>query len=144
MVLTIDQDKMTAVSSIYVNLPVKDLSRSRQFWTALGFSFNEMFSDDKVICLVIREGHIYSMLMLPDVYKNYTDRPIATGSTTQVLLGIQVESKSKVDEVIQLALENGATRYNQPVDFGWMYYDSFADPDGHQWEVMYADPEQTA
>ena len=135
---------MTAVSSIYINLPVNDLSRSRQFWTALGFSFNEMFSDDKVLCLVIKEGAIYSMLMLPEVCKSYTDRPLAEGSTTQVILSIQVESKAKVDELIHIALEQGATRFKPSVDYGWMYYDSFSDPDGHQWEVMYADPEHTS
>lgn len=83
------------------------------------------------------------MLMLPEVYKNHTNRPLADGSTTQVLLAIQVESKKKVDELVKLALENGASRFKEPVDYGWMYYDSFSDPDGHQWEVMYSDPEHS-
>jgi predicted lactoylglutathione lyase len=135
---------MTEVSSIYINLPVNDLTRSRQFWTALGFSFNELYSDDKVLCLVLRESAIYSMLMLPEVYKNYTNRPLADGSTTQVILAIQVESKARVDEIVKLAMEQGASRYKEPVDYGWMYYDSFVDPDGHQWEVMYADPEHSS
>jgi predicted lactoylglutathione lyase len=48
-----------------------------------------------------------------------------------------------VDLIVKVALENGATRYKESVDHGWMYYDSFADPDGHQWEIMYTNPVQT-
>jgi predicted lactoylglutathione lyase len=129
----------TNIRSIYINLPVKNIEKTREFWTKLGFSFNEKFSDDKALCLVLNDGNIYAMLISYEFYSTFTNRPIADESTTQVLLAIDVGSKERVDEIIRTALENGATRYLEPADEGWMYYDRFADLDGHQWEVMYAD-----
>ena len=126
----------TGIHSIYVNLPIHDVTKTREFWTRLGFSFNEQFSDDKGLCLILDEGKIYVMLVSHEYYKTFTDRPVADGSATQVLLAINVGSRSRVDEIVQAALKNGGTRYLQPIDIGWMYYDRFADPDGHQWEIM--------
>ncbi len=131
---------MTKIKSIYINLPVKDLAKTRAFWSKLGFSFNEQFSNDQGICLVLNEGSMYAMLITHEFYKTFTNRAIADGSTTQVLLAIEVESREKVDEILKNALENGASRYRESADHGWMYYDSFSDPDGHQWEVMFTDP----
>lgn len=127
------------INSIYVNLPVKDVKKSREFWSKLGFSFNEQFSNDDAICLILNDGIIYAMLIRHEMFLTFTNRPIADNSTTQVLLAIGVESKERVDEMIKIALENGATRYLDSQDESWMYYDRFADLDGHQWEVMYAD-----
>jgi predicted lactoylglutathione lyase len=130
------------VKSIFVNLPIKDLNKTRDFWTKLGFSFNEQYSDDKALCLVLNEGQIYSMLITHEMFSTFTNRPIADGSTTQVLTAIQVDSREQVDNIVKLALENGGSRYRDSADHGWMYYDSFADPDGHQWEVMFTDTVQ--
>ncbi len=128
--------------TIYVNLPIKDLSKTRDFWTKLGFKFNDQFSDDRALCLVLNEGLIYSMLITWEMFSTFTNRAIADGSTTQVLTAIEVESREQVDQIVHLALANGAKRYRESTDHGWMYYDSFADPDGHQWEVMYTNPDQ--
>jgi uncharacterized protein len=131
------------VKSIFVNLPIKDLQKTRDFWTKLGFSFNEHFSDEKALCLVLNDGMMYSMLITHEMFSTFTNRPIADGSTTQVLTAIEVDSKEQVDTIVNLAFENGATRYRESADHGWMYYDSFADLDGHQWEIMYINTTQT-
>lgn len=131
------------IKSIYVNLPVEDLARSRSFWTKLGFSFNETFSDDKALCLMLNEGSICAMLLKREFFSTFTNRAVADHHTTQVLLAIEVDSRQKVDDnMVSAALENGATRYREAADHGWMYYDCIADPDGHQWEIMYSDPNQ--
>jgi predicted lactoylglutathione lyase len=130
------------VKSIFVNLPTKDLNKTREFWTSLGFSFNEQFSNDLALCLVLNEGLMYSMLISHEIFNNFTDRTIADGTTTQVLTALEVESREQVDKIVHLALENGATRYRESADHGWMYYDSFADLDGHQWEILFSDPVQ--
>lgn len=127
------------IKSIFVNLPIKDIQKTRAFWTKLGFSFNEQFSDDKALCLVLNEGLMYSMLVTHDFFSTFTNRTIADNTTTQVLIAIEVDSKQKVDEIVQLALQNGGTRYREAADHGWMYYDTFADIDGHQWEIMFTD-----
>lgn len=127
------------VKSIYVNLPVTDIKKTRAFWTKLGFSFDENFSDENTLALVLNEGSIYAMLLKKDKFSTFTDRPIADQSTTQVLIAIEVESKEKVMELVNLAKENGASSYKEPADHGWMYYDTFADLDGHQWEILFTD-----
>jgi predicted lactoylglutathione lyase len=132
------------VTSIFVNLPIKDVNKTRDFWTTLGFSFNEQFSNDQALCLVLHEGMIYAMLITHEMFSMFTNRPISDGSTTQVLTAIQVESREQVDHIVKSALDQGATRYKEPVDHGWMYYDSFADLDGHQWEIMFSNPEQVS
>lgn len=127
------------VKAIYVNLPVKDLQKTRAFWTGLGFSFNEQFSDDKAVCLVLNDGLIYAMLITHEFFQTFTNRPIADGASTQVLIAIEVDSREAVDDITQAALANGGSRYRDSADHGWMYYDSFADIDGHQWEVLFTD-----
>lgn len=135
---------MKKIESIYINLPVSDLAKTRKFWEALGFSFNEKFSDEKALCLILNDGSMYAMLITHEFFTTFTNRPIADGSTTQVLLAIQVGSREEVDDIVARAFENGATRYKESVDHEWMYYDTFADLDGHQWEIMSMDAEKPA
>jgi len=128
---------MQEIKSIYVNLPIKDIEKTRTFWEGLGFGFNSQFSDEKALCLILQEDKIYAMLLSEPFFKTFIDREVADGSTTQVILAIQVESKERAIEMVTKALESGGKRYKEAVDHGWMYYDSFADIDGHQWEVMH-------
>ena len=130
---------MIMIKSIYINLPIKDIRRTSEFWSRLGFSFNERFSDDKAICLELQPPSIYAMLIKNEFFSTFTNRSVADGKTTQVLLAIEVENKNKVDELVAKAMEAGAERYREAEDHGWMYYDTFADIDGHQWEVMFSD-----
>lgn len=130
------------ITDIYVNLPVKDVQKTREFWTKLGFSINEQFSDEKAICVIMKENHIYTMFLQEEFFKTFTDRPVANGQTTQTLLAIGVGSRNQVDTIVKIATENGGSEYSKPRDHGWMYQSAFADPDGHQWEVMYGDVSQ--
>lgn len=132
-----------SVKSIFVNLPIKDIQETRDFWNQLGFTFNEQFSDEKALCLILNDGSIYAMLLKRDFFSTFTNRSLAAGSSTQVILAIEVESREKVDHIVKTALENGATRYRECEDHGWMYYDSFSDINGHQWEILYTDPSKT-
>lgn len=127
------------VNQIYVNLPVKDIQQTRIFWTKLGFTINEQFSDDKAICVVLNEENIFVMFLKEEYFETFTNRPLAKGDTTQVLLAIGVSSKEEVENMVNTALENGGSGYSEPQDQGWMYQRSFSDPNGHQWEVMFAD-----
>lgn len=125
-----------SVKAIFINLPISNVEKSRSFWKNLGFDFNESYSDEKALCLVLNEGLMYAMLITQSYFETFTNRPVFNGSTSQVILAIEVSNRQSVDRMVKLALENGATRYREKADHGWMYYDSFADPDGHQWEVM--------
>jgi hypothetical protein len=127
---------------IFINLPVKDLKKSMVFFEKLGFSFNMQFTDDSAACLMIGEN-IYAMLLLEKFFKTFTNKEIANAKKlTEVLIAIDVESKEEVDEMIRKAVDAGGATYRNPQDHGWMYGHSFADLDGHQWEVLYMDESQ--
>ncbi|MFO7447410.1 MAG: VOC family protein [Ignavibacteriaceae bacterium] len=124
---------------IFVNLPVKDLKRSMDFFGKLGFSFNQQFTDDKGACMVITDN-IYAMLLTEPFFKSFTNKEISDAKkTTEVLLALDAESREEVDNMIKKAVESGGSLYRDPQDHGWMYQHAFADPDGHQWEVIYMD-----
>ncbi|MGG7468531.1 VOC family protein [Chryseobacterium arthrosphaerae] len=127
------------INQIYVNLPIKDVQKTRDFWTKLGFSINEQFSDEKAICVIMKEDHIYAMFLKEEFFQTFTNRPFAKGDTTQVLLAIGLDNREDVDRIINTAIENGGSKYSEPMDHGWMYQSAFADINGHQWEVMHAD-----
>ena len=127
-------------TKIFVNLPVKNLKRSIDFFSHLGFSFNMQFTDDKAACLIINDGSIYAMLLTEPMFKTFTKKEIADATkTTEVLIAIDAESKEKAGEMVSKAVEAGGSIYAEPQDHGWMYQHSFADPDGHQWEILYMD-----
>ena len=130
------------VSSIYVNLPVKDLSRSITFFKALGFEFNEEFTDNKGANLVINES-IFVMLLTEEFFASFTHQHIAdTLKENEVILALQVESKEEVDELVNKAIEQGAqdkTTALSEEEEAMMYYRRIKDLDGHLWEIMYMD-----
>ena len=125
------------VKAIYINLATKDLDKTKYFWTQLGFSFHEKNSNDKALCLVLSEGSMYSMFIRQDYFNAFTNRPISDVNSNQMLIAIEVESKERLEQIVNLAIQNGGSRYKERKDYEWMSYDSFLDPDGHKWEVMY-------
>ena len=126
-------------TKIFVNLPVKDLSKSIEFFTKLGFSFNPQFTDEQATCMILGEN-IFAMLMVEERFKDFTKKEICDAKkSTEVLIALDAESREKVDEIIKKAVAAGGSTYVEPQDHGWMYIHSFADPDGHQWEIAYMD-----
>ena len=127
-------------TKIFVNLPVKDLRKSIDFFTALGFSFNPQFTDENAGCLVISDD-IYAMLLVESFFKSFTKKDIADATkTTEAIVALGVESRERVDELVDKALAAGGLPSNDTNDQGFMYGRSFQDPDGHLWEVFYMDP----
>jgi len=124
---------------IYVNLPVKDLNKTMDFFSKLGFKFKPEFTDKNAACLIIDEN-IYVMLLLEPFFKSFTKSEICdTSKYNELIMAISTESREKVDEMVKIAFSAGAKSYNEPSDYGWMYSASFRDLDGHLWEVLYAD-----
>ena len=125
---------------IYVNLPIKNMERSKAFFGALGFSFNPQFTNEQGACMVISDA-IYVMLLVEPFFQTFTKKQIAdAGKTTEVLICLSCESRAEVDELVRKALAAGGTAPNAPQDHGFMYGHGFTDPDGHIWELMYMDP----
>ena len=125
---------------MFLNLPVKDLDKSVQFFTALGFSFNPDFTDENATCMIINDD-AFVMLLVENYFKTFTSKPVAdAGGTTEAIMSFSLDSREAVDEVIRTALTSGGTASEEAQDYGFMYTHSFQDPDGHLWEVFWMDP----
>ncbi|NKI45468.1 VOC family protein [Streptomyces physcomitrii] len=125
---------------IFVNLPVGDVERAKEFFSALGFAINAQFSTEDVASVVISDT-IVVMMHSPAHYAQFTKKEIADArSTSEVLVALSAESREKVDELVGKALAAGATDNDRTQDYGFMYGRSFDDLDGHTWEVMWMDP----
>lgn len=125
---------------IFINLPVKDLSKSKAFYEAIGFSQNQQFSDEASACMVLSET-ISAMLLTHPKWKQFTNRAIPNAQeSAQVLLCISRDSKEAVDTLVETgAKAGGKADPNNIQDHGFMYGRSVADPDGHIWETMWMD-----
>jgi predicted lactoylglutathione lyase len=127
------------IKQVFINLPVADLPRTRAFWEALGFSFNEQFSDENAASLVLGEN-IFAMLLTNDYFGTFTDRAIIDTKTgIEVINAFAVESRAEVDRIVDGALAQGASEPRPPQDHGWMYYRVIHDLDGHRWEFTFMD-----
>ena len=126
---------------IFVNLPVKDLGKTRDFFSKLGFTFNEQFSDENAACMVI-DDNIFSMLLTEPFFKTFINKEVADATkTAEAIISLSAGSREEVDEMVRKAVAGGGTITKDAQDHGWMYQASFADLDGHQWEVCFMDEE---
>lgn len=126
-------------TQIFVNLPVKDLSKTIKFFTKLGFKFNPQFTDKNATCMIIGEN-IFAMLLVEKFFKTFTKKKIAdTMKTTEIINALAVDSRKKVNDMVNNALKAGGKEPRKPQDHGWMYGRSFQDLDGHLWEVFHMD-----
>jgi len=129
-------------TKVFINLPVKNLVKSRTFFEGLGYSFNPQFSDENTGCMVISDS-IYAMLLTESYFKTFTKKEISDAKeSTEVLIALDAGSREEVQQIVAKAKESGATIYSEPQDHGRMYQHSFADLDGHQWEFAYMDETQ--
>ncbi len=127
-------------TSVFLNLPVKDLPKSMAFFRALGWEFNQQFTDETAASLVISDT-IYAMLLTHAKFKEFTDKAIAdTSKTAQVLIALSVDSKEAVHKLVDAALKSGAKEPRPMADHGFMINRTFEDLDGHVWEIVYMDP----
>ena len=130
----------TASRKLFVNLPVRDLSRSMAFFAKLGFSFNPQFTDDRAACMIISD-EAYVMLLAESFFRTFTKRELCDGTRqTEGLFALSCGSRAEVDELVRTAVGAGGQHAMDPMDHGFMYGWSFYDPDGHHWEVLWMDP----
>jgi predicted lactoylglutathione lyase len=126
---------------IIVNLPVKNLEKSRAFFSALGFSFNPQFSNESVAMVVIAEGSINAMLMTEAFFKSLIDKPLAQAKeANEVILCLTCESREELDGLVARALAAGGRTPHPPEDHGFMYTQGFEDIDGHLWNLVWMAP----
>src|ERR1700761_2442842 len=108
-------------TKVFINLPVKDLKKSMDFFSKLGYTFNPQFTDENATSMIVSED-IYVMLLVEPFFKTFTAKPIADAmKSTEVIVSFSAESKDKVNEIIDKAIKAGATTPKPAVDHGWMY-----------------------
>jgi len=125
---------------LFVNLPVKDLDRSVEFFTGLGFSFDPRFTDETATQMIVSDD-AFVMLLVEDKFKDFTKKELVDATTqTEVIMALSAESREGVDDLADKALAAGGSPANEPLEMGFMYGRSFQDVDGHLWEVIWMDP----
>lgn len=133
---------------IFINLAVKDLQKSKAFYTALGFANNPQFSDDTAKCMVWSEN-IFVMLLTHEKFATFATKPIAdTKANVAGLFSLSVESVDEINSILRNGLNAGGIEPGEMKDYGFMQQRTIEDFDGHTWEVFYMDiskfPEQAA
>jgi uncharacterized protein len=123
---------------IFVNLPVKDLDASKAFFAALGFTFNQEYTDATAACMVIEEN-IFAMLLTEARFRDFINGDIGARDATEVITCLSAGSREEVDDTLAKALAAGGKAWKPAMDYGFMYGISFQDLDGHVWEVMHMD-----
>ena len=126
-------------TKIFVNLPVKDLNKTVEFFTKLGFRFNPQFTDENATCMIVGED-IFVMLLVEKFFKTFTKKEICDATKdAEVIVALSAESREKVDQMMNKVIEAGGRESRESQDYGWMYGRSFQDIDGHLWEIVYMD-----
>jgi predicted lactoylglutathione lyase len=125
----------TTSRKVFVNLAVRDLKRSMNFFSALGFTFNPRFTDDNAACMIISD-EAFAMLLTEPFFRRFTKRaPCDTSRHTEALIALSCESRGEVDDLVHRAVAAGGSHAMDPQDHGFIFYD----PDGHHWEVVWMD-----
>lgn len=126
-------------TQIFVNLAVKDLKRSVDFFTKLGYTFNPQFTDENATCMIIGEN-IYAMLLVEPYFKSFIKKDVCDASKyAEAIIALSADNREAVDALVAKAVAAGATTPSEAKDYGFMYQHGYQDLDGHLWEVFYMD-----
>lgn len=127
---------------LWLNLPVKDLKKSKTFFEAIGFLFNEQRETDKMAAMKVGEKQVPVMLITESTFKNVIQHNVTdTQQSSEIIISFDAESREEVDEMAEKVEKAGGNVFSEPAENqGWMYGCAFTDPDGHRWNVLYMDP----
>ncbi|WP_310595345.1 VOC family protein [Flavobacterium sp.] len=125
----------------WLNLPVKNIEKSKQFFSKIGFSFNEEYSNENSACMLVGDQNFVVMLFEESLFGNFVQNTIADTQThSEMLISIDAESRNEVEELAQKVEEAGGVLFAKPAENqGWMYGCGFSDLDGHRWNVLFMD-----
>ena len=102
---------------IWLNLPVKNVAKAKDFFWKIGFSFNEQHDTPSSTCMVIGEGNFVVMLFEELLFKSFTQNELTdTQSGSEILISIDAESKEEVDALAEKVTEAGGTVFSPPAE----------------------------
>lgn len=128
--------------ALFICLPVNDIAQSRLFWSRIGFRINETFSDKKITCIEFKKDCNYLFLIDNRFFQEFSQTHTLPESRVCSVQSILMHSREEVDMITQKAIELGAVRKIDPIDHGWIYYETIVDPDNFQWQFLFLDSEQ--
>jgi uncharacterized protein len=124
---------------IFINLAVKELQKSMNFYSALGFTNNPQFSDETAKCMAWCEN-IFVMLLTHEKFAGFTNKPLAdTKNNIAGLFSLSLESIEEVNNLVTNGLKAGGIEPTEMKDYGFMQQRTIEDFDGHTWEIFYMD-----
>lgn len=124
---------------IFINLAVKDLQKSMDFYTALGFTNNPQFSDDSGKCMVWSDS-IFVMILDQEKFASFATKPIAdTKSNVAGLFSLSVDSVDEMNRIVTSGLQAGGIEPSEMKDYGFIQLRTIEDFDGHTWEIFFMD-----
>ncbi len=127
-------------TQIFVNLAVKNIERTRAFYSTLGYEFNPQFSNDNALCMIVSDT-IYVMLLAEPFFQTFTDKAIVDATkNSEVLVCLSCDSREAVDALVAKAVAAGGRTPRPAQDHGFMYSHGYEDPDGHIWELVHMVP----
>ncbi|WP_127139173.1 VOC family protein [Flagellimonas oceanensis] len=130
------------MKTIWLNLPVKDVKKSKEFFKAIGLKENPMHEKaDHMGSFLIGENNFVLMLFPESSFKKFAQNEISdTQKGTEVLINIDAQSKAEVDAMARTVKQAGGKVFAEPGESeGWMYAFGFEDLDGHRWSMLFMD-----
>lgn len=126
-------------NNLFVNLAVKNLNKSIEYFTRLGYTFNLKFTDETATCMILNEN-TYFMLLTEEKFKSFTPKSICdTSKSVETFLAVSLGSRKAVVDIVEKALAAGGAIADEPEDLGFMYSTAVEDLDGHTWNYFYMD-----
>lgn len=126
---------------LWINLPVKDLTKSKEFFSLIGFAPNEQFTGDEMVCFQVGEKRMNVLFCAQENFKGFTKSALSDAKNgAEVLISFDAESREEVDETARKVFDAGGTIFGEPAEIqGWMYGFAFLDLDGHRWNQVFMD-----
>jgi predicted lactoylglutathione lyase len=126
---------------IWLNLPVKNIEESKKFFSSIGFSFNEEYSNEHSACMLVGDKNFVVMLFEESLFGSFIHNKITDTQThSEMLISIDAESRQEVEDLAQKVNDAGGVVFAKPAENqGWMYGCGFSDLDGHRWNVLFMD-----
>lgn len=127
---------------VIFNLAVRDVEKSKAFFSSLGFSFNPQFSNERAAMMVIEEGSIQAMLTAEDFFKTLTGKPVVQAKeANEIVICLTCDSREEVASLVEKAVAAGGRTPHPLEDEGFMVSQGFEDLDGHLWNLVWMNPQ---
>ncbi|WP_415311032.1 VOC family protein [Candidatus Nitrosocosmicus sp. FF01] len=137
LIININEFKHEEARKIFVNLPVKELNKSVEFFTNLGFKFDPKFTDKNTTCMIVNET-IFVMLLVEIFFRTFSQKEKCnTAKNIELILALSVEGREIVDELVDKAINAGGIEPLKLQDHGWMHDRSFDDIDGYLSKLVF-------